>query len=199
MRMEILVSLNVRLLSLYITFIMRSAHGFLLVACGTLYFTVRKVQGTNIKWTAGDGTAATARDHRRDNGKEDARTAPRSQRYWDEHGIERPDYAKTDAELASERRQSSSASGKSPTLTTARGTFLFTGATLLAVMGGVLALLVHFKILPMSATQGRRLNSRSLSGYVTALLQATSSDTVDEREKARRARLERFRESLKES
>eukprot|EP00956_Cyclotella_meneghiniana_P039473 scaffold172462_cov53-Cyclotella_meneghiniana.AAC.2 len=34
-----------------------------------------------------------------------AHDAPRSQRYWDENNIERPDYAKTDAEIASERRQ----------------------------------------------------------------------------------------------
>jgi hypothetical protein len=175
---------------------MRYAHGFLLVACGTLYFTVRKVQGTNIKWTPGDGTAA-AGDHRRDNGKENAKTAPRSQRYWDEHGIERPDYAKTDAELASDRRQSSSVSGKSSTLT--RGAFLSTGAMLLAFLGGVLALLIHFKILPISATQGRRLNSPSITDYVAALFQKTSGEALDEREKARRARLERFRESLKES
>jgi hypothetical protein len=34
----------------------------------------------------------------------DAHNAPRSQRYWDEHGIKRPDYAKTDAEIAAEGR-----------------------------------------------------------------------------------------------
>jgi len=33
-----------------------------------------------------------------------AKTAPRSQKYWDEHNIVRPDYAKTDAEIAAERR-----------------------------------------------------------------------------------------------
>ena len=33
----------------------------------------------------------------------DAHTAPRSQKYWDEHNIKRPDYAKTDAELRAER------------------------------------------------------------------------------------------------
>lgn len=37
---------------------------------------------------------------------EAAHNAPRSQRYWDEHGIERPDYAKTDAEIAKERGES---------------------------------------------------------------------------------------------
>ena len=33
----------------------------------------------------------------------EAHYAPRSQKYWDENNIERPDYAKTDAEIMSER------------------------------------------------------------------------------------------------
>jgi len=33
----------------------------------------------------------------------DAHYAPRSQKYWDEHNIEHPDYAKTDAEIMAER------------------------------------------------------------------------------------------------
>eukprot|EP00985_Skeletonema_marinoi_P000321 scaffold115_cov169-Skeletonema_marinoi.AAC.2 len=33
----------------------------------------------------------------------EAHYAPRSQKYWDEHNIERPDYAKTDAEIMAER------------------------------------------------------------------------------------------------
>ena len=36
---------------------------------------------------------------------EAAHNAPRSQKYWDEHGIERPDYAMTDAELIAKRRR----------------------------------------------------------------------------------------------
>lgn len=56
-------------------------------------FVLPSIQGTEIKWTAG----STKNDP--------AATAPRSQKYWDEHGIKRPDYAKTDAELAAERRQ----------------------------------------------------------------------------------------------
>jgi hypothetical protein len=32
-----------------------------------------------------------------------AQTAPKSQKYWDDHGIKRPDYAKTDAEIAHEQ------------------------------------------------------------------------------------------------
>ena len=39
----------------------------------------------------------------KDDPKNAAHTAPRSQKYWDDHGIERPDYAKTDAEIAQEK------------------------------------------------------------------------------------------------
>jgi hypothetical protein len=49
--------------------------------------------GTKVKWTAGDNSGKHA-------------SAPRSQRYWDEHGLggeNRPDYAKTDAEVLAER------------------------------------------------------------------------------------------------
>ncbi len=47
---------------------------------------------TDVKWTPG-----------KDDPKNAAHTAPRSQKYWNEHGIERPDYAKTDAEIAQEK------------------------------------------------------------------------------------------------
>lgn len=48
-----------------------------------------------VKWTAASA-----------NSNDPAATAPRSQQYWDKHGIKRPDYAKTDAELAMERGDS---------------------------------------------------------------------------------------------
>lgn len=46
---------------------------------------------TQVKWTAN-----TANDN------DPAATAPRSQKYWDENNIKRPDYAKTDSELFAE-------------------------------------------------------------------------------------------------
>ena len=46
---------------------------------------------TDIKWTPGHKDPNNA-----------AHTAPRSQKYWDKHGIKRPEYAKTDAEIAKE-------------------------------------------------------------------------------------------------
>lgn len=54
------------------------------------------VTGTQVNWS---GNQNVNPKHKA------AHEAPRSQRYWDEHGIERPDYAKTDAEIAAERRQ----------------------------------------------------------------------------------------------
>lgn len=54
--------------------------------------TLPVVQATQVKWFGNNN-----------NNKDPAATAPRSQRYWDQHNIQRPDYAKTDAELAAER------------------------------------------------------------------------------------------------
>jgi hypothetical protein len=47
---------------------------------------------TEITWQAND---------EQDN--DPAKTAPRSQKYWDEHNIQRPDYAKTDTEIWAEK------------------------------------------------------------------------------------------------
>lgn len=55
----------------------------------SLLALVSTALATDIKWTPGDNS-------------QEAHTAPKSQKYWDEHGIERPDYAKTDAELYGE-------------------------------------------------------------------------------------------------
>lgn len=59
-----------------------------LLCAEALFFT----SATDIRWTSNDGDK-----------NDPAATAPRSQRYWDENGIERPDYAKTDAEIAAEQ------------------------------------------------------------------------------------------------
>ena len=56
--------------------------------------SVLLVEATNVQWTAADNKDPNNAAH----------TAPRSQKYWDENGIKRPDYAKTDAELAQEKR-----------------------------------------------------------------------------------------------
>jgi hypothetical protein len=50
------------------------------------------VVATEVKWTPNnDGDI-----------DDPAAMAPKSQKYWDEHNIERPDYAKTDAEVMTE-------------------------------------------------------------------------------------------------
>ena len=51
------------------------------------------IQSTEVKWTGNNDPNAP-----------EAAKVPRSQKYWDENNIERPDYAKTDAEIAQERR-----------------------------------------------------------------------------------------------
>ena len=69
---------------------MRRTSNF--IAILAVVFCVSNVSATSIKWTGNSD-------------KSEAATAPRSQRYWDEHNIERPDYAKTDAEVRSEQIQ----------------------------------------------------------------------------------------------
>lgn len=51
---------------------------------------------TNVQW---QGNNNIPQEH------QDAHNAPRSQKYWDENGIKRPDYGKTDSEIAAERRE----------------------------------------------------------------------------------------------
>ena len=52
-----------------------------------LVISLQATSGTNIKWTPATGSSSS---------NIAAATAPKSQRYWDEHNIERPDYTKTD-------------------------------------------------------------------------------------------------------
>ncbi|GAX11410.1 hypothetical protein FisN_22Lh087 [Fistulifera solaris] len=70
---------------------MRRKQNYVFFFVSLFSFLFETVQGTEIKWkgTSQDG--------------DPAKTAPKSQRYWDQHNIARPDYAKTDAEIATER------------------------------------------------------------------------------------------------
>ena len=54
------------------------------------------VQETKVHWTKNDTILSEQKA---------VHDAPRSQKYWDEHGIERPDYAKTDAVIAVKRQR----------------------------------------------------------------------------------------------
>lgn len=57
---------------------------------------VMLVRGQTIKFTSNENIQEKHKE---------AHYAPRSQKYWDEHNIERPDYAKTDAEIMAEKRE----------------------------------------------------------------------------------------------
>jgi len=75
----------------------------ILIICNE--FTV--TSATTIKWTPGSSSSPTTSDNndKETNFIETAATAPRSQRYWDDHNIKRPDYAKTDQEIRMEQRK----------------------------------------------------------------------------------------------
>lgn len=59
------------------------------------------VASTKVQW---EGNKNISPEH------EAAHNAPRSQKYWDEHNIKRPDYAKTDAEIRAERMKNGNGS-----------------------------------------------------------------------------------------
>jgi hypothetical protein len=65
---------------------MSSSHRNVVVAALLLLLS-SAVSATNIKFTPGSDTSSKAH------------TAPRSQKYWNDNNIERPDYGKTDAEV----------------------------------------------------------------------------------------------------
>jgi hypothetical protein len=67
-------------------------YTFLLLSLVILLSLSSLSECTNVKWTANNDPNAPI-----------ASKVPRSQKYWDENNIERPDYAKTDAEIAEER------------------------------------------------------------------------------------------------
>ena len=82
----------------------RTCFQLMLILAAALYTltTPNAVQATNIEWK---GT---------DNQGDPAKEAPKSQKYWDENNIQRPDYAKTDAEIAAERRARGEPDSTSP-------------------------------------------------------------------------------------
>lgn len=117
------------------------------------------VHATEIKWTAGDAAGS------------DAAKAPKSQKYWDEHGIKRPDYAKTDGELAAERGGHSHAVN------------FVNYAIALCFIGVGAFLYVRFV-----HSGGVKLGSAN-TGFSLHFLNVNAEDA---REKARNARLQRF-------
>mmetsp|Transcript_36957 Transcript_36957/g.54250 ORF Transcript_36957/g.54250 Transcript_36957/m.54250 type:complete len:186 (+) Transcript_36957:297-854(+) len=146
------------------------------------------VSATSVKWIPGN------------NGNNDnnaAATAPRSQKYWDEHGIERPEYGKSDAEIAAERRAAAKKNGGSTGASNNKKTnmMLIIGATAI----GCYIYTVYTK---QTGQSGNRLGSSNSNGGVfgdngVAALGRFGGGCVDA-DKARMARLARFEVSAQE-
>ena len=138
-------------------------------------FVLQFVHGTNIKWTAGNSASKN----------DPAATAPRSQKYWDEHGIKRPDYAKTDAELASERRQNASGGAEE----SGSGSLVLTVFKwMVFIVAGGVGILGYQQQHRIGGEGGTRLDGSS-SSFLFKRHQLTP-------EEARNARLARFDDSM---
>ena len=148
-----------------------------------LLCTVPNVHGsTQIKWTA-----ASNQDK-----NDPAANAPRSQKYWDEHGIKRPDYAKTDAELAAERRNEHAGRGSSSNnnMSHHRGiVMIWTIVKWILLIVGVGTGIVGYQQYNNSK---HRLGGVRLDGRGSSLFQPQPTA-----EEARNARLARFDDSMK--
>ena len=120
---------------------------------------------TEIRWIPGDQS------------ENEAAKAPRSQKYWDEHNIALPDYAKTDAEVAKER------------LTTTFRNNYSTFVVLAAIMT-VFSVMIMIPIVRESI-KGHRLDGGS-SFYVLLKNRIWTINENDMAERSREARLARF-------
>ena len=118
-------------------------------------------KATNIKWTGSQGGS-----------NDPAKTAPKSQKYWDEHNIKRPDYAKTDAEVAAERGETNVAS-------------IWLG--LLIIGGGLVAAYQQ-----RTHSGGARLGSSTGVSMSTQSSNSSVDRGMSADERARQARLARF-------
>jgi hypothetical protein len=148
---------------------------FLFVAVYVCLVSLQTCAATEVKWQAtGDPSHP-------------AHTAPRSQRYWDKHGIERPDYAKTDAELAAE----------SDAKPWSWAGIFFLVSSLIGIVAG---LLVRQAGQPLqssgtrlgSAQQRLHSTSEKMLNWILGFSPGTNGDAIGRDEKAREARLARL-------
>jgi len=160
------------------------------------------VEATKVQWQGNDNVPPH---------HEAAHNAPRSQKYWDEHGIERPEYAMTDAEIRAKRRQQNDSgggggSGKGGRLSGLVGVFLIMTASvvLLAIayayisgdwdtvlqnpVGSTVADCIRW-MMEKAGYSGHRLGSSSSTSIAGA---AASSKGVSDEDSRRLARLARF-------
>lgn len=110
-----------------------------------------------------------------------AHTSPRSQKYWDEHGIERPEYGKTDGEIAQ---------GSPERTSWATAGIVFLVCCIVGVLAGMW-LRPEIAAMAGTGTAGTRLGSTQQGGGLSSLL-SRGSQGDDPEEKARRARLAHF-------
>jgi hypothetical protein len=155
-------------------------HRCLFAAVFFCLVSLRTCVATEVKWQAATGDPSHP-----------AHTAPRSQRYWDKHGIERPDYAKTDAELAGE------SDGKPWSWA---GIFFLVSS----MVGIVAGLWVRQAGQPLqssgtrlgSAQQQLHSTSEKILKWILGSSQGTNNDVIGPDEKARQARLAHFEGKL---
>ncbi len=147
---------------------------------------------TQVKWTGNNDPNAP-----------DAATAPRSQKYWDENNIERPDYAKTDAEIAAEKRSGKSSSSDgglnfedSPTTSSRSKIFRMTiGAIFIGSWIGIYQFGMGKKGTKLGSSLGSNSSSASTmqgKNLLNYAMKMKKEDHESLEEKARKARLARF-------
>lgn len=155
-----------------------------------------------MKWTQNNNIA---QEHRA------AHNAPRSQKYWDEHGIERPDYAKTDAEIAAERGVASSMGViilRGVGITLLLCLFFVSGIiwyghvtgdweTINSSRVGVMVNKMLDVFVRLGGSAGHRLGSNTESKFSWLFGKKGVNKQGDSEEEARRLRLARFDEAMK--
>lgn len=155
---------------------------FLIVSISVLILIIvvdiEVVNATDIQWKA-------SKAHNNDKDAA-AKAAPKSQRYWDEHNIQRPDYAKTDAEVAAERLQAIMPSWMYNHLRI---------ITMILLVTAALVLYYHNNNSGSgSGGSGHSMNNGNMSSIQLQFqkLNPFKVSPEEEREKARKARLAHF-------
>jgi len=132
-------------------------------------------QSINVKWTGNNDPNAP-----------EAAKVPRSQKYWDENNIERPDYAKTDTEIFQEKVMNGNGSKEE-----SDGKSILLMIVFFVVLWG---LIIKFGI-TKNSFGGNRLGSSGSSTKFT--FGKSQGDDGLLKEKARTARLAKFEASVK--
>jgi len=127
--------------------------------------------------TAAAGVKWTPNTNVRDEDRA-AHEAPRSQRYWDKHDIQRPEYAKTDAEVARERRERGETAG------------LLGGDLMIFVLLCAIATAVYAKVTGNSIFNGIA-EFAGMTGQRLGSAHHSRGLSDEERRKARLARFEK--------